>query len=101
MSEEILHRRGNYLVRCQTLRPGEATPWYRDPYRRLAVVLSGDALKIEFRDGTSKEFGVSPGQTDWDEPSERVHRGVNIGRRIYEEVTVFFLDRPDAVPQPT
>jgi hypothetical protein len=29
-----------------------------------------------------------------------VHRGVNVGREPYEEVTIFFLDRPDAVPQP-
>ena len=27
-------------------------------------------------------------------------RGVNVGSTPYEEVTVFFLDRPDDVPQP-
>ena len=36
----------------------------------------------------------------WAEPAERLHRGVNVGAQPYEEVTVFFLDRPDAVPQP-
>jgi hypothetical protein len=25
---------------------------------------------------------------------------VNIGKEIFEEVVTFFLDRPDAVPQP-
>jgi hypothetical protein len=43
---------------------------------------------------------VRPGQVDWDEPSDRIHRGVNVGATPYEEVTVFLLDRPDAVPQP-
>jgi hypothetical protein len=29
-----------------------------------------------------------------------VHRGVNVGEQPYEEITVFFLDHPDAEPQP-
>jgi hypothetical protein len=37
---------------------------------------------------------------DWDEPYALLHRGVNIGTTPYQEVTVFFLDRPDAIPQP-
>ena len=36
----------------------------------------------------------------WDEPTRRVHRAVNPGASPYEEVTVFFLDAPDADPQP-
>jgi hypothetical protein len=48
---EVLHHRGNYLVRRQRLSPGEATPWHRDPFHRVTVVLSGDLLNIEFRDG--------------------------------------------------
>ena len=36
----------------------------------------------------------------WDEPTERIHRARNVGREIFEEVTVFFLDAPDADPQP-
>ena len=43
---------------------------------------------------------MTPGQVDWDEPSESVHRGVNVGSTPYEEVTIFFLDRSGAVPQP-
>jgi hypothetical protein len=29
-----------------------------------------------------------------------MHRGVNVGEQPYEEVAIFFLDRPDAVAQP-
>jgi hypothetical protein len=35
------------------------------------------------------------------ETNERVHRAVNVGRLPYEQVTIFLLDRPDVVPQPT
>jgi quercetin dioxygenase-like cupin family protein len=101
MTDEILFRRGTTLVRRLCLAPGEAMPWHRDPYHRVSVVLSGDELAIEDR-GTGKvdRFAVGPGQVDWDEPSNRVHRGINTGTRRYEEITVFFLDEPDAVPQP-
>ena len=75
--------------------------WHRDPFHRVTVVLAGNALAIEARDGSElARFEVRPGQVDWDEPSDRVHRGVNVGSVPYEEVTVFLLDRPDAVPQP-
>lgn len=101
MVDEKLFQRGTTLVRRLRLAPGEAMPWHRDPYHRVTVVLSGDALAIEYRDGgESDRFEVGPGQADWDEPSDRVHRGVNVGERPYEEVTIFFLDRPDAVAQP-
>ena len=98
---QILHHRGNYLVRRLQLAPGEATPWHRDPFHRLTVVLSGDLLNIEFRDGAETQtWKVTVGEVDWSEPSGRAHRAVNAGRETYEEVTTFFLDRPDAVPQP-
>jgi len=42
---EVLHHRGNFLVRRQRLAPGEAAPWHRDPFHRVTVVLSGDLLK--------------------------------------------------------
>jgi hypothetical protein len=35
------------------------------------------------------------------EPSNRVQRVVNMGKQAYEEITVFFLGRPDDVPQPS
>jgi len=99
--QQVLHHRGNYLVRRQRLAPGEATPWHRDPYHRVTVVLSGDLLNIEFRDGgETQSWKITPGEVDWSEPSDRVHRAVNVGKEVFEEVVTFFLDRPDAPPQP-
>jgi quercetin dioxygenase-like cupin family protein len=101
MAEEQLFRRGTILVRRLHLAPGEAMPWHRDPFHRVTVVLAGDVLAIESPDGDElARIEVAPGQVDWDEPSDRLHRGVNVGAVPYEEVTVFLLDRPDAVPQP-
>ena len=101
MLDERLFQRDTTLVRRLRLAPGEVMPWHRDPFHRVTVVLSGDELAIEYREGGEGErFPVTPGQADWDEPTDRVHRGVNVGREPYEEVTIFFLDRPDAVPQP-
>jgi quercetin dioxygenase-like cupin family protein len=101
MTDDVLFRRGTTLVRRLRLAPGEAMPWHRDPFQRVTVVLSGDALALDYRDGGERQrFTVTPGQVDWDEPTARVHRGVNIGTQPYEEVTIFFLDHPDAVPQP-
>jgi quercetin dioxygenase-like cupin family protein len=101
MAEEELFRRGTVLVRRLRLEPGAAMPWHRDPFHRVTVVLAGDVLAIEAPDGSVlARFEVTPGQVDWDEPSDRVHRGVNVGALPYEEITVFLLGRPDAVPQP-
>lgn len=101
MSEEILHQRGTILVRRLHLAPGEAMPWHRDLFHRVTVILRGEAIAIEYREeGENHRFEVTPGQVDWDEPTDRIHRGVNIGGQPYEEVTVFFLDAPGAVPQP-
>ena len=82
--------------------PGEAIPCHRDPFHRVAVVLSGDVLSIEYRDGgESQRVEIMPGQVEWEEPSASVHRAVNVGKEIYEQITVFLLDEPDAVVQPT
>ena len=100
-TREVLHQRGNCLVRRQRLAPGEASPWHRDPFHRVTVVLSGDLLNIEFRDGRETlTWKVTAGEVDWSEPSDRVHRAVNVGKKPFEEVVTFFLDRPDAEPQP-
>ena len=100
-NQQVLHQRGNYLVRRQRLAPGEATPWHHDPFHRLTVVLSGDLINIEFRDGgETQPWKVIVGEVDWVEPTNRVHRAVNVGKEAFEEVVTFFLDRPDAVPQP-
>ena len=65
------------------------------------MILQGDALAIEHRDGRpGKRLSLTAGQVDWDEPFAGLHRAVNVGALPYEEVTVFFLDRADAVPQP-
>ena len=102
MIDDVLFHRGTTLVRRLRLAPSDVMPWHRDPYHRVTVVLHGDALAIEYRDGgASERIELTPEQVDWDEPTERVHRGVNVGTQPYEEITVFFLDRPDAVPQPT
>jgi quercetin dioxygenase-like cupin family protein len=88
-------------VRRQRLAPGESTPWHRDPHHRVTVVLSGEALAIEYPDGTiAQQFSVTPGRVDWDEPFDRVHRGTNVGNQPYEEIAVFILDSPDSEPQP-
>jgi quercetin dioxygenase-like cupin family protein len=101
MDEQTVLQRGTTLVRRLRLEPGEPMPWHRDPFHRVTVVLRGEALAIEFQDGgASLRFDVAPGQVGWDEPTDRVHRGVNVGEEPYEEVAVFFLDRPDDVPQP-
>jgi quercetin dioxygenase-like cupin family protein len=99
--EEVLHRRGTTLVRRLCLAPGEATPWHHDPFHRVTVVLRGGVLAIEYRDGgQGARSELKDGQVDWDEPTDRVHRGDNVGTRPYEEIAIFFLDRPDAVSQP-
>ena len=101
MIEETLHRRGTTVVRRLVLAPGEATRWHREPFHRVSVVLRGDSLIIEFRDGGARvPVKVRPGQVDWDEPSDRIHRAVNIADVPYEELTVFLLMQPDDVPQP-
>ena len=101
MTETVLYRRGTILVRRLCLAPGAALPWHRDPFERVTVVLRGGVLAIEYRDGgPSERIALAAGQVDWDEPTARAHRAVNVGEQPYEEVTVFFLDRPEAVPQP-
>lgn len=100
-NQQILHHRGKYVLRRQRLQPGEATAWHRDPFHRVTVVLSGDRLRIEFRDGETLLWQVRVGEVDWSEPSDRVHRAVNIGEQVFEEVVTFFMDRDDADPQPT
>jgi len=101
MSEETILENGKVLVWRQRLAVGEAGPWHIDSCPRVTVVLSGETLAIEYRDGGATDrVSVTPGQTDWDEPALRPHRAVNIGTTPYEEVTVFFLDAAGADPQP-
>ena len=101
MTDEVLIRRGTTLVRRMRLAPGEAMPWHHDPFHRVTVVFQGNAIAIEYREGgEGQRFDVTPRQVDWDEPTGRIHRGVNVGDMPYEEITVFFLNQPGDVPQP-
>jgi quercetin dioxygenase-like cupin family protein len=101
MTDEELFRYGTTAVRRLTLNPGEAMAWHRDPYNRVAVVLEGDLLEIEFRDSSERlRVEVQAGQTDWEEPSSRIHRAINVGQKTYQQITIYLLDRPDAIPQP-
>jgi quercetin dioxygenase-like cupin family protein len=99
--EKTLLQRGATLVRRLVLEPGEATAWHVDPYHRVSIIIRGTALAIEYRNGEeTRRVDVAPGQTDWDAPTDRIHRAVNVSGGTYEEVTIFFLDRNDAIPQP-
>src|SRR5262249_10255269 len=98
---EGVHHRGEYLVRRQRLMPGGGTPWDRDPFYRVAGGLEGGFLSIEVRHrGGGQTRKDTSGEVDWVEPSDRIHRALNVGREVFEEVVTFFLDRPDAEPQP-
>ena len=89
------------VIRRQTLLPGEATPWHRDACRRFSVVVRGDRLTIEYRDGAaSEEIATYPGESDWAEPEPRLHRAVNTGSTVFEEVVTFYLGQPGIDPQP-
>jgi hypothetical protein len=76
-------------------------PWHRDPFHRSPWSSAERRLRSSTATaGEGRRFAVAPGQADWDEPSDRVHRGVNVGEEPYEEVPIFFMDRADAEPQP-
>jgi hypothetical protein len=75
MAESMFHRRGTTLVRRLRLPPGAATPWHSYPPKRVTVVLRGDVLAIEYRDGGPCErIALATGHVDWDEPTARSAR---------------------------
>jgi len=101
MRREELYRQRGVLVRRAFLEPGEASGWHVDACHRVSVVVSGERLAVEYRDGSEAlELELGPGMVGVDEPSSRVHRAVNVGGRRHEEVVTFLLDRPDQDPQP-
>ena len=101
MKTETITQRDDLIIRRHILEPGEALPWHTDLCYRFTVVVTGEALSIEYRDsGEIETFPVHAGMTGWDEPQPKVHRGINAGTGPYEEVIIFFLDRPDMEPQP-
>lgn len=101
MKEELLSREGATMIRRHVLEPGEAMPWHTDLVRRFTVVVRGERLPIEFRDGAEPvTVDVHAGLAEWDDPEPRVHRAVNAGSVPYEEVVIFFCPTPDLEPQP-
>ena len=101
MRIEIITSRKDLMIRRLVLEPGEAMPWHTDPCRRFTVVVRGERLSIEFRDGAAPiAVALHPGMAEWDEPDPRVHRAVNTGSGIYEEIVTFYLEAPDTDPQP-
>ena len=100
MQTEVITDRSDLLIRRATLAPGEATPWHTDLVNRFTVVVRGDRLAIEFREGGEvQEFAVQAGQADWDPPELRAHRALNVGAQTYEEVVTFFRE-DGSDPQP-
>jgi len=47
VTDEIVFQHGTTMVRRLRLVPGEAMPWHRDPFQRVAVILGGYLLSIE------------------------------------------------------
>ncbi|MBP0034494.1 MAG: hypothetical protein J7524_15205 [Roseofilum sp. Belize BBD 4] len=101
MSERCLFRFGFIWIRQMSLLPGEATPWHYDLCHRITVVFQGHTLAIEYDDRMpTKNVTYKPVQIDWDKPSDHLHRAVTSSSEFYEELTIFFLDRPGLNPQP-
>ena len=101
MKSETITQRDDLIIRRHLLEPGEALPWHTDGCHRFTVVVSGEALSIEYRDtGEIETVSIHAGLADWDAPQPRVHRGINVGTVPFEEVIVFFLDQPGMEPQP-
>ncbi len=69
--EETISQRGTTLVRRLVLEPSEATAWHVDPFHRVTVIVSGEALAIEYRGiGGTERVAVSAGQAGWETPSD-------------------------------
>jgi hypothetical protein len=101
MISETISQRTDLIIRRHILEPGEALPWHSDLCHRFSVIVRGEAIAIEYRDSKEiKTIMVHPGLGDWDAPQPKVHRAINIGKVPYEEVIIFFIDKPDIEPQP-
>ena len=100
MAMEVISERDDLVIRRLILQPGEDLGWHVDPFHRFSVVIRGERLRIEYRDGEVEEFEVTPGEAGWNEPEARVHRAVNVGATPFEEVVTFYTGRAGADPQP-
>jgi hypothetical protein len=101
MISETIDQRAGLLIRRHILEPGESLPWHTDLCHRLSVIIRGEVIAIQYRGSQEiKTIPVHPGLADWDAPQSKVHRAINIGKVPYEEVIIFFTDKPDMEPQP-
>jgi hypothetical protein len=101
MRVEVITKRKDLVIRRLVLDPGEAMFWHKDTCHRFSVVVRGSLLAIEYRDSKETlELEVYPGMANWDAPEERVHRAINRGREIYEEVVTFYRASSEVDPQP-
>jgi quercetin dioxygenase-like cupin family protein len=100
MTMEVITQRDDLVIRRLILQPGEALGWHVDPFHRFSVVIRGERLRIDYRDGDVEEFDVTPGEAGWNAPEARVHRAVNVGSTTFEEVVTFYIDKAGADPQP-
>ena len=101
MISETISQRTDLIIRRHILEPGETLPWHSDLCHRFSVIIRGEAIAIEYRDATEiKTITVYPGLAEWDAPQPKVHRAINIGKVPYEELVIFFIDKPVMEPQP-
>ena len=101
MISETISQRTDLVIRRHILEPGEALPWHSDLCHRFSVVIRGEAIAIEYRDSKEIEtITVYAGLADWDAPQPKVHRAINIGKISFEEIIIFFIDKPGMEPQP-
>jgi hypothetical protein len=101
MRVELITTRNEFVIRRLVLGPGEAMFWHKDNCHRFSVVVRGSRLAIEYK-GSHEivEVKVYPGMTGWDAPDDRVHRAINRGEDIYEEVVTFYRSCSQLDPQP-
>ena len=101
MISETISQRTDLIIRRHILEPGEALPWHSDLCHRFSVVIRGEAIAIECRDSKEIEtITVHAGLADWDAPGPKIHRAINTGKVPFEEIVVFFIDKPGMEPQP-
>jgi hypothetical protein len=60
MTDEVVFHHGTTPVRRLHLDPGEAMPCHRDPFHRVAVVLSGYVLLIQYYYGDNLRVRSRP-----------------------------------------
>ena len=98
---ETISQRTGLIIRRHILEPGESLPWHSDLCHRFSVVIRGEVIAIHYRDSREiKTIHVHAGLAEWDAPQPKVHRAINVGKVTYEEVIMFFIDKPDMEPQP-